>query len=411
MSPQNTTLGTIGSDDYRSVRFRMKQSGVYRPEDNAKMQNYRYEIDSYEAFYHNNYESVIGKLSTGNRISSSVFTFTNPTYFGTLNTYPVYVNPVHFSSDGLFCHYAATYISDRLSGYGQYVYTQALFQINLSQPWSFENITTYSTARVTRTFRQTIANPITDWSDLNFIGGISFSKFGDYMFVMDNFNLRNENYEINTSRPIINERQIHLRRYILNPGGTRWNIGSYTENSTPFNLVDFTNVGCGIKISTDGARMFVIKGDSNFINASGSTVTSTPRLYQFNLSNSYEISSISLANSAFLDLSPYDTKPRGLDFSSDGSKVFITGLQKGRIQQLKLAQPWDITSGVVESKFIYRGNDTGQDYEPKGIHFAPDGLSFYVSGSSYLKDPFFSQPPTPLSRTRSSIIRYGLIVT
>ena len=48
MSPQMTTLGTIGVGVGSSVSYRTKSSGIYRPEDNAVMQNYRHQIDCYE---------------------------------------------------------------------------------------------------------------------------------------------------------------------------------------------------------------------------------------------------------------------------------------------------------------------------------------------------------------------------
>lgn len=48
MSPQMTTLGTIGVGVGSSISYRTKSSGIYRPEDNAVMQNYCYQIDCYE---------------------------------------------------------------------------------------------------------------------------------------------------------------------------------------------------------------------------------------------------------------------------------------------------------------------------------------------------------------------------
>lgn len=69
-----------------------------------------------------------------------------------------------------------------------------------------------------------------------------------------------------------------------------------------------------------------------------------------------------------------ETNPQGLSFSSDGTKVYITGGTWQDITYYSLSVAWDITTATHTSQFSVSAQDTN----PRGIYVRPDGTKFYI---------------------------------
>ena len=67
----------------------------------------------------------------------------------------------------------------------------------------------------------------------------------------------------------------------------------------------------------------------------------------------------------------------GFTFSSDGSKMFITGKKKDKVQEFNLSNPFDLSSVSKTSAY----DISGEIVAVGGISFSNDGLKMFVLDS------------------------------
>ena len=146
--------------------------------------------------------------------------------------------------------------------------------------------------------------------------------------------------------------------------GTPWNVNTGYYSSKSLSVAPQEGNPTGVAFSSDGTKAYVL----------GST---NDTIYQYTLSVAWDISTGSYASKS-LSVAGQDTIPRGLAFSSDGARAYITGEANDMIFQYDLATPWDISTGSYASKSLYVG---GQDGFPRGLTFSSDGVYVYVTGA------------------------------
>ncbi len=122
-----------------------------------------------------------------------------------------------------------------------------------------------------------------------------------------------------------------------------------------------------IAFNNSGTKLFVYDGTGNdFIKKYSLT---SP----FNISNAtFEQQSTGTSSKTFSQL---EGNPQGLAFSSDGSKMYITGHGKDKVQEFNLSTPFDLSN--VTKKGGYDVSDDGVE-QVSGIAFSLDGLKMFV---------------------------------
>ncbi len=122
-----------------------------------------------------------------------------------------------------------------------------------------------------------------------------------------------------------------------------------------------------IAFNNSGTKLFIYDGTGNdFIKKYSLT---SP----FNISNAtFEQQSTGTSNKTFSQL---EGNPQGLAFSSDGSKMYITGHGKDKVQEFNLSTPFDLSN--VTKKGGYDVSDDGVE-QVSGIAFSSDGLKMFV---------------------------------
>ena len=142
---------------------------------------------------------------------------------------------------------------------------------------------------------------------------------------------------------------------------TAWDVStaSYVD---AFSLSSQTGQGVmGLDFNTDGTKMFVV----SYANDS---------IYEYHLSTGWDVSTASY-DSAF-DVSSQDTDPRGLAFSNDGTKMFVTGDAGNDISEYTLSTGFDIsTASYVDSLDVSSYDTTVRD-----IAFNDDGTKMFYHG-------------------------------
>ena len=71
------------------------------------------------------------------------------------------------------------------------------------------------------------------------------------------------------------------------------------------------------------------------------------------------------------------TNPRSVSFSSDGTRMFLVGINPDSVFQYSLSLGWDVSSASYDSVSFDVGSQEGN---PQTIVLSPDGSHFYIFG-------------------------------
>jgi 6-phosphogluconolactonase (cycloisomerase 2 family) len=117
-----------------------------------------------------------------------------------------------------------------------------------------------------------------------------------------------------------------------------------------------------LKFKPDGTRLYALD--------------STGSLYEFELSTSWDISTLTLINTQLISV--YEPTSAGFDISSDGRYLYIVGSNTDTVYQFKLSEPWS-TKFII---FIGSYSVNAQESAPSSIILSVDGSYMYVMGTS-----------------------------
>lgn len=160
----------------------------------------------------------------------------------------------------------------------------------------------------------------------------------------------NKMYVLGASSDAVNEYDL----------STAWDISTASYNQN-FSVLSQDNLPRGLTFKTDGTKMY-ITGDQN------------ARVYEYDLSTAWDISTASYNQSLYLAIQ--DSDPRKTVFKSDGTRMFVAGAYGEKIVTYNLSTAWDISTATVAGTFpiaVY-------DVFIEGIEFKPDGTKFFIIG-------------------------------
>jgi len=180
---------------------------------------------------------------------------------------------------------------------------------------------------------------------------------------------------------------VHLRGVTFKPDGLRMYVTSDDSTPTvieysltvPFDISTATKTSQtnllvsggaamdkphAIEFKPDGKVMYVIQSKSGSVG-----------IEQFNLTTAWDTQTLSYDTS--LSISD-DVQIRALAFKSDGTRVYVAQRDHGKVKQFDLSTPWDISSATnkVESNVF-----TGEENNLRNIQFSSDGTFMYLGGN------------------------------
>ncbi|MBL4662976.1 MAG: hypothetical protein JKY22_05365, partial [Flavobacteriaceae bacterium] len=135
--------------------------------------------------------------------------------------------------------------------------------------------------------------------------------------------------------------------------------GTYVDN---FNVSAQETDPFGIGFNNDGTKLYISGNQGDDVN-------------EYNLSVAYDVSTGTYVDS--FDVSAQETNMRGMDFSSNGTKLFVTGLNSDAVHQYSLSTPYDVSTGVYVTSF----DVSPQDGAPEGMAFNHNGSRLYIMGN------------------------------
>ena len=104
--------------------------------------------------------------------------------------------------------------------------------------------------------------------------------------------------------------------------------------------------------------MFVVGADDNEVN-------------EYTLNPGFDVSTASYSQR--LSVAAQDTEPSGIAFNADGTKMFVTGMNDGDINEYTLSTGFDISTASFVDAFGH-----GTIEKPRGVGFNTDGTKMFI---------------------------------
>jgi len=170
--------------------------------------------------------------------------------------------------------------------------------------------------------------------------GISFNTDGTSMFVVGNDN-------------------DNVFQYTLSTG---FDISTASYASKSFSVTPQETVAIGIYFSPDGTKMFIV-GYSDAV-------------YQYTLSTGFDVSTASY-DSKSLDVSAQESSTTGVSFNTEGTTLIISGENSDAVYQYTLSTGFDVSTASYASKSFSVSSQVSSSY---GVNFSPDGTKMFIVG-------------------------------
>lgn len=148
-------------------------------------------------------------------------------------------------------------------------------------------------------------------------------------------------------------------RYTLT---TAWDISTGAYASLNLSVTAQVAQPYALAFNDDGTILYVLDNTPDEVE-------------QYTLSTPYLLSSASYASKTLVVTEA--ASPGGLAISSDGTKVFVCDLTSDTVYQYTLSTAWDLSTGSYDSVSF---SVTSQDTTPRNIQFSADGTKLYVMG-------------------------------
>ena len=148
---------------------------------------------------------------------------------------------------------------------------------------------------------------------------------------------------------------------------TAYDVSTIVHQNTYFNGGGLEFVA--IAFNTNGTKLFIYDQTDN------------DSIKQYSLGSPFDLSNAVLQKqyigTSSKTLVAINKDPQGLAFSSDGSKMYVTGADAQKIKEFTLSTPFDLSNVTLEGGYSL----SGQIEEPSGIAFSADGSKLFVLDS------------------------------
>jgi sugar lactone lactonase YvrE len=159
-----------------------------------------------------------------------------------------------------------------------------------------------------------------------------------------------------------------------------------TQNDRVYQFSTTLFLGVVLTFSNDGVSFSVGSQDTAPTGIEFSTDGSkmfilgntNDRVYQYSLSTAFAVNTASYDNVSF-NVSSQDTNPQGIAFNANGTKMFIVGTQTDSVYQYSLSTAWNVSTASYDNVSF---SVSSQDIDPTSIAFRADGLRLYVLGNN-----------------------------
>lgn len=104
-------------------------------------------------------------------------------------------------------------------------------------------------------------------------------------------------------------------------------------------------------------------------------------VYQYDLTTPWDLSTASYSGNSF-SVGGQQTNPFGLTFKPDGTRFYIVGLTAGSVFEYELSTAWDLSTASYGGTSFNPGSVSGK----RGIDFTEDGLKMVICGNEEIAE-------------------------
>jgi len=148
---------------------------------------------------------------------------------------------------------------------------------------------------------------------------------------------------------------------------TAWDLYgsvSYTGTAVNLNFLGGSPAPRGGKFNNDGTRYYLTNYDQS-------------QILQLNFSTGYDITTYT--NYQTYAFGTIDTFPLHIDFNSDGTKMYVHGVQNNRFYEINLSTAWDITTASNSGNYI---SDSSFGTSVQGFKFTNNATKMLVTDNN-----------------------------
>ncbi len=143
---------------------------------------------------------------------------------------------------------------------------------------------------------------------------------------------------------------------------TAWDLSTASYDSVSFSVSSQEANSTALFFKSDGTKMY-------------SAGVSSDTVAEYNLSTAWDISSASYSQG--FSISTQHPQVGGIEFSDDGTSMFVVGFNSDTVSQYSLSTAWDISTASYDSVNL---SISAQDTVPNAIRFKDDGTKMFIAG-------------------------------
>ena len=146
---------------------------------------------------------------------------------------------------------------------------------------------------------------------------------------------------------------------------TAWDVSTASYDSVSFSVSSQDTTPTEVTFGDSGTKMYVLGATND-------------KIFQYSLTTAYDLSTASYASKSF-SVANEETDPFGFDFTSDGTKVFVYGIQGDAVFQYSLSTAWDISTASYDTVSL---DTSSNETAGRGVAFNSDGSQLYIVGAA-----------------------------
>ena len=143
---------------------------------------------------------------------------------------------------------------------------------------------------------------------------------------------------------------------------TAWDVSTASYDSVSLTISSFSFNGAFF-MTPDGLRLY--------------TINAGDQVFQYDLASAWDLSTATFTALKSALFKAEEESPYGLVLSPSGDKIFIVGLTSDIVAQGTLSTPFDITTATSD---LVTFSVAAQDTTPIGLSFKTDGTKMYIIG-------------------------------
>jgi len=185
---------------------------------------------------------------------------------------------------------------------------------------------------------------------------------------VQNYNLNSGLYYEPSPRGLV-FRPDGMRMYVVGNGqrrilqynlSTAWDISTASYNQSLY-IGGYDSLPNGLFWKPDGTKVY-------FVGSGGDAV------YEYNSPSAWSVQYTSYVQS--FSVSAQDTDPQDLFFKDDGTKMYIIGTGGDAVYEYDLSTAWDIST----ASYLQNFSVSVKESRPEGLFFKDDGTKMYITG-------------------------------